>query len=112
MCPGHKSCRFSLGLKALKNSDLQKWLFVSLTSELPDNTLEGNPKVYQKGHKRYFFIEKMSSGNSDITFFDRRAWNTLEEFGVFWGAQWEFKMRSRKVYTTPPFKFFINVKFG
>ena len=37
-------------------------------SELPDIAKQSRIKFYQKGHNNEFFSEKMTSGNSEVTF--------------------------------------------
>ena len=41
------------------------------TSELPDIFSHTTTKVYQKGHKSYFFRKKILSGSSEILFLAR-----------------------------------------
>ena len=43
--------------------------FVSTSSELPDISIQNSTKAYQKGQKSEYFSEKMTSGNTETTFF-------------------------------------------
>ena len=42
--------------------------FLKPSSQLPDISWQNASKTYQKGHKKYFFSEKMTSGNSGDAF--------------------------------------------
>ena len=45
-----------------------RWRLVSVVSELQDISARRNIKVYQSGHKRDPFGEKLSSGNPEVAF--------------------------------------------
>ena len=45
--------------------------FLTTTTVLPDISTQNNTKVYQKGHKREFFIGNMTSGNSEVAYFGK-----------------------------------------
>ena len=42
--------------------------FVNATSELPDIFTQNSTKACEKSHKKDFFSEKMSSGNTELLF--------------------------------------------
>ena len=42
-------------------------IFLGFVTELPDFLKQNRPKDFQKGHEIDFFLEKRTSGNSELT---------------------------------------------